>query len=582
MQIPGPFLDLLRSRLSLAEVVGAKVKLVRKGRVFKGLCPFHQEKTPSFTVDEERASYHCFGCGAHGDGIRFLMEAQNYTFIEAVRELAGRVGLPLPMTSMSQEAVPSEDMGPLKAALQEASQWFQRNLSQPQGGGALRYAEKRALTRETLQTFAVGYAPEGRHHLGTHLLTKGFSVETLIKAGLVAQDEETKKVHDRFRQRLMFPIQDTRGHVVGFGGRLLTAGEPKYLNSPETPLFSKGKLLYGYSHAKEKARTDPLLIVEGYMDVISLHQAGFRGAVAPLGTALTEGQILLSWRLSPEPILCFDGDGAGFKAALRAAERVLPILKPGYSLQFVFLPQGEDPDSLLKKGPFFETLVQKAHPLLEALWIFLTHGKSFKTPEQKADLQKQFTVLENTITHADIRKHYHYAFKNLFYRDFVNKNAPKTPVSSLKREPLNFLSIHERLLLAILINHPTLLSEVSDELAAIDFQELSLRGVRDAMLAFYAEHTQHPDLMKESLLSQGFEKEVEMILSPQTLIHGAFAYATASEAQVREGWKEIFGRIQATLGRGDLTLAQAHLAHEMTDKAWQRLKMLKKSMLVQD
>lgn len=442
MQIPDKFLDTLRSRLSLAELIGRKVKLTRKGREFTGLCPFHHEKTPSFTVNEEKEFYHCFGCGAHGDGIRFLMEAQNYTFMEAVKELAQQVGLALPQETSGSVAEPQEDVSSLKAALLEASLWFHNNLSHAKGLEALRYTEKRGLHRDTLKKFALGYAPEGRHALEAHLKSKGFSAETLLKAGFAIQPEKGDS-YDRFRERLMFPIQDTRGNIVGFGGRILGHGEPKYLNSPETPLFSKGKLLYGYVHAKEKTSLEPLLIVEGYMDVISLQQAGFKGAVAPLGTALTEDQILLAWRLMREPILCFDGDAAGLKAASRAAERVLPLLKPGYSLRFVFLPLGEDPDSLVQKGSFFETVDEKAYSLVDALWIFLTQGKSFKTPEQKAALQKQCALWCKAITHTDVRKNYSYAFKDLFYKDIVGKKTTSPSVSPLKRGNLNFLLIHE-------------------------------------------------------------------------------------------------------------------------------------------
>lgn len=582
MQLQGKFLDTLRSRLSLAEIIGAKVKLTRKGREFMGLCPFHHEKTPSFTVNEEKEFYHCFGCGAHGDGIRFLMEAQNYTFMEAVKELANRVGLPLPQDMASPEAEPEEDLTALKTALQEANTWFQKNLFHAKGTTALRYTERRRLTRETLKKFGLGYASEGRHTLETYLKDKGFSIDTLVKAGLSTQGDTGSAPYDKFRQRLMFPIYDARGNIVGFGGRLLEAGEPKYLNSPETPLFSKGKLLYGYGHAKEKAATDPLLIVEGYMDVISLQQAGFRGAVAPLGTALTEDQILLAWRLSPEPILCFDGDNAGLKAAARAAERVLPLLKPGYSLRFAFLPQGEDPDSLVQKDSLFKNLLENPTSLLDALWIFLTHGKSFTTPEKKAALQKQCALWEKTITHSDVRKNYHYAFNDLFYKNIVRKKEKEAPISSLKRGNLNFLLIHERLLLAILINHPTLINENSDDLASLDFQDARLHDLKEAILQFYAENHLDEMPVKNYLLQKGFEDELEVLLSPHLLIHGAFAKSSAPLEEARQGWKEIFNRMQSTLGKNDLQLAQNNLAEEMSDKAWQHLKMLKKSTLVQD
>lgn len=581
LQIQGKFLETLRSRLSIAEIVGEKVKLTRKGREFSGLCPFHHEKTPSFTVNEEKEFYHCFGCGAHGDIIRFLMEAHKYSFIEAVKELASRAGLSLPYETREENGASQEDLTPLRQLLQEANLWFHKNLSLSRYAEALRYAERRGLNTETLKKFSIGFAPEGDNPLEKYLETKGFSESALLRAGLLAQAETTRPPYERFRKRLMFPIQDAQGRVIAFGGRLLNKGEPKYLNSPETPLFSKGKLLYGYYQAKEKRSTDPLIVVEGYMDVISLYQAGFKGAVAPLGTALTEDQILLAWRLSPEPILCFDGDGAGLKAAARAAERVLPLLKPGYSLRFVILPRGEDPDSLVQKGDLFQTALSQAHSLVDALWLFLTHGKSFKTPEQKASLQKQCALWSHAIQDADIKKHYHYAFKDLFYKNIVGKKANIPTLAPVRKTNLNFSSIYEHLLLAILINHPILLGEVSDELASLDFRDPALHDVRNGILHFYAKSHLDEMSLKDYLLQQGFEKEVEAILSSQVLIHGSFANPSVSSEEAREGWKEIFNRIQHILGKKDVKAAQELLAEEMSEEAWHRLKALKKHTLLQ-
>lgn len=577
MQIQDQFLDTLRSRLALAELIGKKVKLTRKGREFVGLCPFHHEKTPSFTVNEEKEFYHCFGCGAHGDGIRFLMETQNYTFLEAVRELAEQVGLALPQDTKSPELAPPQNLPTLKNALEEAQLWFQKNLFQPKGMKAFHYTEKRGLSRDTLKKFGLGYAPEDRQALENYLKEKGFSKEILWEAGLSVQGDKGHS-YDRFRGRLMFPILDGKGQIVGFGGRLLEKGEPKYLNSPETPLFSKGHLLYGYPYARGKAASDPLLVVEGYMDVISLHQAGFRGAVAPLGTALTEDQIRLAWRLSPEPTLCFDGDAAGLKAALRAAERVLPLLKPGYSLRFVFLPQGEDPDSLVQQGDFFTSIETRAHSLLETLWIFLTNGRSFKTPEQKAALQKQCDTWEKAISHKDVQKNYHFAFKDLFYKNMTGKKKVESAQSILKKGALNFLLIHERLILAILINHPQIIEEISDELASLDFKETRYQELRDALLQIYAEKTLDVVGVKAYLLEKGFEQELAMLLDQRLLIHGAFAKASASFEEAYEGWKEIFKRLQSLRGDNDLQVAQRDLAEEMSPKAWQRLKLLKETL----
>lgn len=582
MQISGKFLETLRSRLALSEIVGEKVKLTRKGREFSGLCPFHHEKTPSFTVNDEKEFYHCFGCGAHGDAIRFLMEAHKYPFLEAVKELAQRAGLSLPQEMTQQNISLQEDLSPLRQVLQEANVWFHKNLFLAKNGEALLYTVQRGLKPETLQKFNLGFAPEGNHGLEKYLKEKGYSIDTLLKAGLLVQGDKTRAPYERFRKRLMFPIQDSQGRVVAFGGRLLEKGEPKYLNSPETPLFSKGNLLYGYAQAKEKNSTDPLIIVEGYMDVVSLYQAGFKGAVAPLGTALTEAQILLAWRLSSEPILCFDGDAAGLKAAARAAERVLPLLKPGYSLQFCILPLGEDPDSLVQRGDFFHKFLRQAHSLVETLWMFLTHGKTFSTPEQKAALQKQCTLWCEAIQNTEIKKNYHYAFKDFFYKNIVAKRNNRQIISPFKKTNLNFLFIYEHLLLAILINHPILLDEASDDLASLEFNESRLHDLRDVILHFYAERGLDEMNLKDYLLQQGFEREVATILSAQILIHGAFAQTSASLEEARKGWREIFNKLQNSFGKNDIKVAQEHLAKEMSQEAWHRLQTLKKHTLLQD
>lgn len=576
------FLDTLRSRLSLSEIIGERVKLTRKGREYHGLCPFHHEKTPSFTVNNEKEFYHCFGCGAHGDVIRFLTEVHKLTFMEAVKELAARAGLTIPAEMIGRNEESKENLTPLFEALQEANQWYQKNLVQGKFNEALRYTQSRGLRPETLQKFELGYAPEGYHTLEEYLKEKNFTENVLLETGLSAQGEEKKAPYDRFRGRLMFPIHNTKKQVVAFGGRLLDKGEPKYLNSPETSLFSKGKLLYGYGFAKEKATSDPLLIVEGYMDVISLYQAGYKGAVAPLGTALTEDQILLAWRLDPEPILCFDGDPAGLKAAARAAERVLPLLKPGYSLRFVFLPQGEDPDSLVRKNTEFQKLLLGAQSLLDTLWMFLTQGKTFDTPEKKTALQQQYTFWTQAIKHGDVGKNYLFAFKDLFYKKIVRKNERNTHFTPLKRKNVNLLSIHEHLLLAILINHPNLLDETSDDLAFLEFKEARLHEIREAILQFYANNTSQEETLKDFLLKSGFEDEVERLLSPQVLLHGAFAKASASFEEAREGWKEIFSRLERHSTKEDLRSARDSLAKEMSPEAWQRFKMLKKSTILHD
>lgn len=573
----------MRSRISISDVVGQKVKLVKKGREYMGLCPFHNEKTPSFTVNEEKEFYHCFGCGAHGDAIKFLTDSQHYTFTEAVTELAKKAGLPLPVSDAS--SVPyekKEDLEPLHKALQEATRWYQNNLFLMRHTQALKYIENRGLSHATLKQFCIGYAPDDFHGVEKYLNQQKFTNETLLKAGLLSQKDENSKPHDRFRHRIIFPIHDHKGQIVGFGGRLIGQGEPKYLNSPETTVYAKSKLLYGYHIAKNKPNSDPIIIVEGYIDVLSLQQAGYSGAVAPLGTALTEDQILLAWRICPEPILCFDGDPAGFKAASRAAERVLPLVKPGYSLKFCILPSGEDPDSLVQSKNDFQKVLDSSYSLVDMLWHILTHGKSFKTPEQKAALQRQCALWENAIKNSDVKKSYHYAFKDLFYRTIVRTNSSHKPSKLNKLRNIKLINIQEKLLLAILINHPKIIDVGSDELATLDFKDKSLHRVRECILEFYSHQDPSNGKLKEFLLNADLKDELENILSPNVLIHGSFAEPTASYEVALQGWNDIVCQMRKEETLLDVKNARDDLASCMSLETWNRLKMLKTGTLKQD
>jgi DNA primase len=329
---PPAFLDELRFRVRLTDVIGRKVKLVRKGREWAGCCPFHNEKTPSFYINEDKGFYHCFGCGAHGDVIRFLTEAEGMGFLDAVQNLADMAGMEVPRAT-PEDIQKAERVKGLHDIMDAAATHFTEQLNGIGGSAARAYFERRGLSRETIQKFRLGFAPDSRTALRTALLAKGASEQQLIDGGLLIQVED-KQPYDRFRGRVMFPIRDPKGRVIAFGGRVLDGGEPKYLNSPDTPLFDKGRNLYNFDVAAPLARKSAeIYVVEGYMDVIGLAQAGIETAVAPLGTALTEDQIKLLWRCAPEPLLCFDGDAAGQKAGLRAALRALPLLEPGKSLR---------------------------------------------------------------------------------------------------------------------------------------------------------------------------------------------------------------------------------------------------------
>ena len=348
MAFPPRFLDELRQRCSLADVVGRRVRLTKRGREYVGLCPFHNEKTPSFNVVEDKGFFHCFGCGAHGDVIGFLMQNGGLGFREAVEQLAGEAGLEVPQ-STPQERERAQRQVDLQDAMEAACVFFQAQLEAPAGRTGLAYLERRGLDAATIRRFRLGFAPDGREALKRALAGK-IPEALLVEGGLLRRPEDGGATYDYFRNRVIFPIGDRGGRIIAFGGRVIGEGQPKYLNSPETPLFQKGRVLYGWAAARANAAKEPSAIVtEGYMDVIALHRAGFATAVAPLGTALTEAQLEELWKLAPEPILCFDGDAAGERAALRAADRALPLLRPGISLRFAALPAGEDPDTLIAR-----------------------------------------------------------------------------------------------------------------------------------------------------------------------------------------------------------------------------------------
>ena len=348
MAFPDQFLEEICARVGLASVIQRRVRLVKKNREWSGLCPFHNEKSPSFTVNEDKGFFHCFGCGAHGDVIGFVMRAENRSFVEAVEQLAAEAGLevPKPTQEAREHAIKQATLHDVVAA---AASWFRSQLLAHQGTEARNYLLKRGLDTAEWERFGIGYAPGGQGQLRQHLL-KDFPEPLLAEAGLIGVREGDRGSFDYFRDRVMFPILDRRGRAIAFGGRVLGDAKPKYLNSPDTPIFHKGHNLYGLSWAREGVgQGADLVVTEGYMDVIALHQAGFIGAVAPLGTALTVEQLEEMWKLAPEPILCFDGDAAGQRAAARAAERALPAIKAGQSLRLATLPAGEDPDTLIRR-----------------------------------------------------------------------------------------------------------------------------------------------------------------------------------------------------------------------------------------
>ncbi len=423
MTLTPQWLDELRARTSLSTLIGKTVKVQKAGREYKACCPFHNEKTPSFTINDEKGFYHCFGCGAHGDAIRWMTDQRGLPFMEAVKELAATAGMEVPAPD-PRAAKRAEQAKGLHDAMAAAQSFFEEQLGGLDGGDARAYLHKRGISDATRRAFGFGYAPDARGKLKTAL--RDFGEAMLVETGLLIDPDgaqpnggnsSKRDSYDRFRGRLMLPIRDIRGRVIAFGGRIIGQGEPKYLNSPDTPLFDKGRTLYNIDKASPASRqTGRVIVVEGYMDVIALAQAGFADAVAPLGTALTEHQIERLWKMVEVPILCFDGDSAGQKAAIRAATRALPLLRPGHSLCFATLPAGQDPDDLIRaSGPAaMQAVLDDAQPLIERLWAHETSAAPLDTPEQKAALKQRLRALSDAIAHPDVRAHYAHEFRQRY------------------------------------------------------------------------------------------------------------------------------------------------------------------------
>src|SRR6516225_3309004 len=409
MRFTPQFLDELRARLPVSEVVGKRVKLKKAGREWKGLSPFQQEKTPSFTVNDQKGFYHDFSSGKHGDIISFLMETEGVGFTEAVERLAAMAGLPLPAATPDAERF-EQRRKTLYDVMELAAKFFADTLASRNGAKARGYLADRAISPATQLQFRIGYAPGDRFALKEHLGSHGVSVEDMVEAGLLIAGDDIPLPYDRFRDRVMFPIADARGRIIAFGGRALEKDvAAKYLNSPETTLFHKGDNLYNLASARLAAHNGaPIVVVEGYIDVIAMVAAGFAASVAPLGTALTESQLALIWKMADEPILCFDGDRAGQKAAWRAADLALPHLKPGKSLRFALLPEGQDPDDLARSGGrgAIEEVVAAARPLADLLWSREIEGGQFGTPERRAALEARIGELANSIRDEVVRRYY--------------------------------------------------------------------------------------------------------------------------------------------------------------------------------
>jgi DNA primase len=583
MAFPPQFLDELRARLPVSEVVGRKVRLTRKGREHSGLCPFHNEKTPSFTVNDEKAFYHCFGCGEHGDVISFVMETEGQSFPEAVERLAGQAGLQVPETS-PEERERSKVRSTLYDVVEQVCGWYEQQLAQPGGRAAWDYLKRRGLTDETIGKFRLGFAPDGRGKLLQAMEARGIRKDQLVEAGLIKLPEGGGDPRDYFFNRVMFPISDSRGRVIAFGGRILGDGQPKYLNSPETPLFHKGRNLYNFAMAREASReTGTVIVTEGYTDVIALAQAGLPHAVAPLGTAVTEEQIGLLWRVTDEPILCFDGDNAGARATLRAAERALPLLKPGKTLRFMTLPAGEDPDSLVQArgAEGFSKLMAGAHQLGDVLWQSEVSAARHDTPERRADLERRVNSRISVIADEGVKYHYQQNFRqrlrDLFFpprtgsaqkggkrgSDWAPKRPVLVPGLGVRGDIGSMKALQERILIATLVNHPDLIDDSVEVLNEISLQNSELDSLLQVILnhAFTAPVLDTRDLQRH-LIEEGYERLLGVVLHAQVYRQASFAGPEATISDARAALDEMLARF---IGRPRLQIDRAEAEKELAD-----------------
>jgi DNA primase len=577
----------VRTHFPISEVIGRHIAVKRHGREYQALCPFHKEKSPSFTINDEKNFYHCFGCGAHGDAFSFLMQHQRLSYPEAVEALARQAGIPLPEISAGDRRQ-QEAEKTIYDVCEAACQWFERQLQSAAHTQARDYLERRGLTQETIRQFRVGYAPEGRTALSDALTQQGFPRTIQAEAGLIIVPDDGA-AYDRFRGRIMFPIRSASGKVIAFGGRLLATSSknlPKYLNSPETSLFKKGELLFNLDLAKRSAReANMVAVMEGYMDVIATAQAGIPYAVATLGTAITAEHLRLLWQLAKEPVLCFDGDTAGKRAMLRAVDVALPHLKAGYALRFAMLPKGEDPDSYLKNHgkSQFEAILQRSKRLSQVIWETLLPQYNVALPEGKAALESALAALAARIGDTGVRQHYLSYFKKLLWERATTKAKPQESRSphiqhmAVQHHSAALNTLVKRLL-ATIMRFPALLhkSQVEETLSRLDIRLAELDAVRNIMLAAIQEtniddHATFAAYVKERVVGELVDKLLEPRIKLPYADH-------LSEEDALLLWHETSEAYQISHLQYELEELQQHLSTSLDERVYQRLVELKQAI----
>ncbi|ACK50574.1 DNA primase [Methylocella silvestris BL2] len=623
MRFSPSFLDDVKARLPVSEVVRRRVKLIRAGREWKGLSPFNTEKTPSFFVNDQKMAWFDLSAGKNGNIFDFVMETEGLSFREAVERLAAEAGVPLPQASPEAEAQEQKRAG-LHETLGLAADFFCAQLAGPSGGKARDYLTGRALSAEAQKNFRIGYAPADKFALRDHLAGKGVARDTMIEAGLLIHGEDIAVPYDRFRDRIIFPICDRSGRPIAFGGRALSAeAQPKYLNSPETTLFHKGGVLFNHHRARTAAHSsDRIIVVEGYVDVIALSEAGFAETVAPLGTALTPDQAELLWQMTAEPILCFDGDKAGRKAAYRAIDMALPLIGAGRSLRFALLPEGQDPDDLIRSaGPHaMADVLSQALPLADLIWRRETEGADFSTPERRAGFERRLDEIAQEIRDETLRRYYRDEFRqrrqSLFAPQRSTVKAPwregsrpaqgarrgfgpgrdgfqtadAAPVrltaspslagsALMMRSGASGLPPREALILLILISHPGLIEQHLEDIADIEFSGRDAGVLRDRLIDKVSSAPLDPAGARAFAQEEGFGAVLARLDAFAAHASHWYMKENAAEADADEVLKQALTLHHKERGLNkDLRAAQQAFERDMTDVNLARLKAIREDL----
>ena len=550
MKFGSQLIDEIKTRIKVSDIVSKKIKLASKGKEFIGLSPFSNEKTPSFTVSDEKGFYHCFSSGEHGSVFDFVMKTENLSFKEAVKKLASYAGIKIEESAYKKEDVIVQNkIKNLKDILKISSTWYHHNLKRELKTNKYlqEIFKKRNFNETIINNFCLGYAPKKNDTIYNYLKSKNFSSKDILDSGLIIISSKNNEKFDRFNNRIIFPIYDYFSNVVGFGGKALSENQiGKYVNSPSTDVFKKGDLLFGWQQCKNNPiQKNELYIVEGYTDVISMHNAGFKNTVAPLGTAISIKQIIYSWRISKEPTLCMDGDEAGQKASKRIPELIFPYLKPGYSLNFVKLPSGEDPDSLILSDNLkdLSLFFESKSSLADYVWNNLIYGKNFNTPEKRAELEEEINRLIRLINDFTVKKNYKNFFREKFFQEF--KFSGKRIQNKEKKEYLlnkniiNINKITERVLIGTIILYPNLLKNVSDKFKSINFTYEKFNNIKDLIVEFFNKKKTIENLdIRATLLNSKYRRIILEIIDKSILLHAPFLKNKSNIGLILKGWDE--------------------------------------------